>query len=174
MLQGSGSEGADIAAYLARTNPRVWLNPSFIRPGGGLALTLPLLGRWLLANIVGQEPSLQAGLLAHEAVHLIQGDRFGGGTTSQADEVQAYQVQGRILGLLGKGEGFAWSAAVVQKYAPTQAEALALLRRTWPVYTAWPVERPRGLLRALAASARQTLGALGYGIGVWRATRRQG
>ena len=105
-------------------------------------------------------------------MHLIQGDRFGRGTTSQADEVQAYQVQGRILGLLGKGEGFAWSEAVVQEYAPTQTEALALLRRTWPVYAAWPVERPRGLPRALAASARQTLGALRYAIAVWRRASR--
>jgi hypothetical protein len=170
-LHGSGAEGADIAAYLARTNPRVWLNPFFIRPGGGMALTVPILGRWLFLSIRDQELPLQAGLLAHEAMHLIQGDRFGRGTTSQADEVEAYQVQGRILRLLGRGGGFAWSEDVVQRYAPSQPEALSLLRRTWPLYAAWPVARPHGPLHTAAANFRQTVGALGYAIAMWRAAR---
>ncbi|MCL4465263.1 MAG: hypothetical protein M1401_03045 [Chloroflexi bacterium] len=161
-LAGASAEGREIALYLARRRPRLWLNPFFIRSGGGMALTVPLLGRWLFLNGKGLDAVGLAGLLAHEATHLRQNDRPEGGLTTQADEVEAYQVQGRILAALGRGEGYLWASPEAQAWAPDQAEARGLLLRMWPLYASWPRIRPRGRGRRALAFLRQLAGA-----GLW-------
>ncbi|MHB1135058.1 MAG: hypothetical protein ACYC4L_22025 [Chloroflexota bacterium] len=163
-LLAGGPEGQALAAYLAGARPRYWLNAPFLRPGGGLAVTLPLLGRWLCVNVRGLTPARQAGLLAHEAHHLRQNDRQGAGITTQGDEAEAFQLQGRVLAALGAAEGFLWARPEVQALPPSAPAALALLRHHWPLYAAWPVAHPRGRLRQSLAFARQALAATTWAL----------
>jgi hypothetical protein len=166
-LVAASPEGREIASYLARRNPRLWLNPFFIRSGGGMALKAPLLGRWLFLSDKGLDQAALAGLLAHEATHLRQNDRPGGGLITQADEVEAYQVQGRILTALGRGEGYLWASSAAQAWAPHGAQARALLVQMWPLYSAWPREHPRGRTRRALAFLRQALGAASWSLRYW-------
>jgi len=103
---------------------------------------------------VGTDGSMAqvAGVLAHETTHMEQGHTV----VTQADEIQAYQVQGRILDTLGvTGAANPWGTPAAQLGTAANARTIALLYRQSLQYENWPIARPADLPHLAFAGARE-------------------
>ncbi len=95
---------------------------------------------WIGTDFSGATSQAQvAGLLAHETTHLMQAHTV----ISQADEIAAYQVQGRVLQSLGTPSN--WSSPDAQTNGAKSVANLNRLVQESDIYTQWPYSRPTDL-----------------------------